>query len=135
MADWQFIEELGKWEGYRIEMMERDENGDVLIELVLDPTHVRTCSGCGLRGAPIHDSTPRWIRDLPILGAATWLWVDRVRVACPKCGPKVEVLSWLSPYSRVTKRLAESVARLCKVLPIKHVAEHFELGWGQSQGN
>jgi transposase len=29
----------------------------------------------------------------------------------------------------VTKRLAESVARLCEVLPILDVAEHFHLGW------
>ena len=32
-------------------------------------------------------------------------------------------------YSRVTRRLAESVARLCQVLPIKHVAAFFGLGW------
>jgi transposase len=29
----------------------------------------------------------------------------------------------------VTRRLADSVARLCRVLPIKHVAEFFGLGW------
>lgn len=129
MADWQFIEELGEWEGYRIEMMERGEDDSVWIELTPDGTHQRTCSGCGLSGLPIHDSAPRWIRDLPILGVATWLWIDRVRVACPKCGPKLELLPWLCRYSRVTRRLSESVARLCKVLPIKHVAEHFELSW------
>lgn len=131
MADWQFIEELGEWEGYRVEMMERGEDDAVWIELSPNPDHSRTCIGCGKSGLPVHDSTARWIRDLPILGAATWLWIDRVRVACPDCGPKVESLEWLSPYSRVTKRLAESVARLCKVLPIKHVAEHFGLSWDQ----
>jgi len=29
----------------------------------------------------------------------------------------------------VTKRLAGSVAKLCRVLSIKHVAEHYGLGW------
>jgi transposase len=41
----------------------------------------------------------------------------------------VEALPWLESYARVTKRLAQSVARLCKVLPIRHVAEHFGLHW------
>jgi transposase len=77
----------------------------------------------------VHEVRGRWIRDLPILGAVTWLRVPRYRLACPRCGPKLEHLPWLDRYARVTKRLAESVARLCSVLPIKHVAEFFELGW------
>ena len=36
---------------------------------------------------------------------------------------------WLAPYARVTRRLAEQVARLCAVLPIKHVADFFGVGW------
>jgi transposase len=41
----------------------------------------------------------------------------------------VERIDWLPAYARVTKRMAESVARLCKVLSIKHVAEYFGLCW------
>ena len=61
--------------------------------------------------------------------AATWLIVPRIRVACPGCGPKLEALSWLAPYARVTRRLAEQVARLCAVLPINHVAAFLGVGW------
>jgi len=50
-------------------------------------------------------------------------------VACPHCGPKREDLPWLARYSRVTRRMAENVARLCQVLPIKQVAEYFGLSW------
>ena len=35
---------------------------------------------------------------------------------------------------RVTRRLAESVGRLCQVLSVKHVAEYFGLGWAQVEG-
>ena len=59
----------------------------------------------------------------------TVLMVSRARVACPKCGPKLEAMDWLEPHARVTNRLAESVARLCKVMPIKRVAEHYNLHW------
>ena len=48
---------------------------------------------------------------------------------CPRCGPKLERLSWLGRYSRVTARLADSVARLCRHLSIKRVAEFFGLHW------
>ena len=66
---------------------------------------------------------------MAILEAQTWLWMGRVRVACPKCGPKLEALDWLAPYSRLTRRMAENVVRLCRVLPIKHVAEYLGLTW------
>jgi transposase len=69
------------------------------------------------------------VRDLPIFEAQTWLIVPRFRLACRRCGPKLEALPWLAPYARVTRRLAESVARLCAVLAIKHVAEFYGLGW------
>jgi transposase len=41
----------------------------------------------------------------------------------------VEALAWLDRYQRVTRRLAESVARLCSVLPIQHVADFYALNW------
>jgi transposase len=41
----------------------------------------------------------------------------------------LEALSWLEPHARVTKRLAENVARLCKAMPIKRVAEFYDLHW------
>jgi transposase len=50
-------------------------------------------------------------------------------VACSFCGPKLELLPWLDAYARVTRRLAESVARLCQVASILHVARHFDLHW------
>lgn len=85
------------------------------------------CSGCGQAVTQVHETTERWIRDLPILDAHTHLLVPRRRVLCPRCGPKLEALPWLGSYQRVTRRLAVSVARMCKVLPVKHVAEYFGL--------
>jgi len=57
------------------------------------------------------------------------LIVPRVRVACVQCGPKLERLEWLAPYARLTRRLAESVACLCRVASILHVARFFDLDW------
>jgi transposase len=55
---------------------------------------------------------------------------SRVHVSqCPRCGPTVEAVPWLDRYQRMTTKLAEAIARLAQVLPIKHVAEWFGVGW------
>jgi len=100
----------------------------VEITLVREKRSFR-CSGCGRETTKVHEVVVRCIRYLPILDAETHVWVPRYRVACPTCGPKLEALSWLSPRDRVTKRLAASVVHLCRVLPVKHVAEFYGLNW------
>lgn len=126
---------LGVWEGYEVGWVDRQlpphEGGSpvVWIELLRLETGSMVCSGCGASCARYHDYSDRTIRDLPILGARTLLHVQRFRVACPTCGPKLEALPWLDRYERMTKRLTDEVARLCRVLPIKHVAEYFGLHW------
>ena len=125
---------LGGWEGYRVATVGRFEAGpgrpraEVWIELHPSSELLR-CSGCLEVGSTTHDVSERWVRDLPLLDAETWLLVHRRRVACRRCGPRLEHVEWLARYSRVTRRLADSVARLCQVLPIKHVAEYFGLRW------
>ncbi len=126
---------LGEWEGYRVGLVQRHEANEegaephTVIELIRRPDVPMVCSGCGQICEHYHDWEERWIRDLPILDAETYLLVQRFRVACPTCGPKLEHLSWLAKYARVTGRLARSVARLCKYLAIKHVANFYGLGW------
>ena len=126
---------LGGWKGYRVGFVKRcppDKEGSPLsveIELFRQSDDPMVCSGCGRACDRYHDWEERWVRDLPILDAQTHLLVPRFRVACATCGPKVEHLPWLDKYARVTARLADSVARLCKVLPVKHVAAFYGLGW------
>ncbi len=122
---------LGGWEGYRVGSVERVAGADPEVWVFLEPVAgtCPACEGCGGAATALHEVTVRRVRDLPILDARTWLEVPRRRVSCPRCGPKLEHLSWLDRYSRVTKRLAESVARLCGFLPIKRVAEVYGLHW------
>ena len=89
----------------------------------------RRCSGCGAGTRAVHDLAERRVRDLPLFEHRVELIVPRVRVACAQCGPKLERLEWLAPYARLTRRLAESVARLCRVASILHVARFFDLDW------
>jgi transposase len=129
---------LGGWEGYRLLGVRRVEvdpeysEAHPVIEIDMEPCadRVKRCSGCLQPVDQVHDVTVRRIRDLNILDARTVLIVPRCRLNCPRCGPKLEQLDWLARYARVTRRLALSVARLCAVLPIKHVAAYLGLDWG-----
>ncbi len=124
---------LGEWGSYEpgnVEVRETSEEGPREVWIALDRKASRfRCSGCGKHRPRYHDAEEREIRDLPILGVPVRLFLWRFRVACPVCGPRLEALDWLEPRSRVTRRMAEDVAKLCRVLPIKHVAQRCGLDW------
>lgn len=132
MALHQCISRLGGWEGYEIgeDWSEiRGQQSWCVIRLVPSRGYARICSHCGRATVAIHDLEERRVRDLPVFEHWVELLVPRVRVACPGCGPKLERLSWLAAHARVTRRLGESVARLCKVATILHVARWYGLDW------
>jgi transposase len=135
VPEFDCIGALGCWDGYEVQEAQRFEAGvrgpRPQVWIVLWPILGRRpiCDGCGKAVDRVHDQAERHIRDLPLFDAETHLRLLRCRVACPRCGPRLERLAWLDRYSRVTRRLADSVVRLCAVLPIKHVAAFFSLGW------
>lgn len=135
MSDLQSIDFLGQWEGYRVAKVWRQERAlhrprpVICIDLIGSDEVPLICGGCRRAASFRHDHVIRLIRDLPILDADTWLRVPRRRVHCPSCGPKIEHLSWLDPFARVTRRLADSVARLCRDVPVQHVAAYYHLDW------
>ncbi len=132
MAQAHPMARLGRWEGYEVtEDWNEDRAGLSVCVIRLEPIRgqPRCCSGCGEFTAAVHDLEERRVRDLPVFEHRVELIVPRVRVACARCGPKLEQLSWLAPYARVTQRMAESVGRLCQVMAIRHVARYFGLDW------
>lgn len=116
------------WEGFSVIAI-RPDGEDLLIDLIPEPTRFPTCSGCHRPSSTIHEYCQRSIRDLPILGRAVRLNVELRRVGCNACGKRMELVSWLDRYSRMTKRLAEAVIQACRRLPTLHVAELFGLHW------
>jgi transposase len=133
LAKEEIIQLFGGWEGYQLGTIgphaaeDSKAPPEVWIELLPRADRIKRCSCCHEPVAAVHDCQERWVRDLPMLGRVVWLLVWRCRVACPRCGPKLEELSWLASYSRVTARLAWEVARLCRWLPVAHVAEYMDL--------
>ncbi|WP_374063610.1 ISL3 family transposase [Cupriavidus sp. DF5525] len=132
MAPRDCMARLGCWEGYRLrDSWEETRNGQRFCVIWLEPKarRRRCCDGCGRGVSGIHDRVERRVRDLPVFEIPVELVVPRLRLACRRCGPKLERLDWLAPYARVTTRLAASVARLCKVMSLRHVAGFYRLAW------
>lgn len=119
---------LGVWDGYEVVAAARRSG---MIEVEMDPAagRIGVCSGCGQEVAAVHGYERRRVRDLPILDTPVSLRLRRRRLACPQCGPKLERLSWLARYARVTTRLADAVTQMCAVMTVKQVAEFYQLGW------
>jgi transposase len=120
------------FKGYHVTLLGRIETGtgqEYWLQLSPDNSVPLICGACGEPASHVHDHSERWISDLRIFEWPTKLLVMRRRLFCRRCGPKLEHISWLDRYSRVTKRLADSVGRLCDALPVKDVAEYYDLDW------
>ncbi len=116
------------WEGSSVVTIKPD--GDALqIDLVPHATRFPSCSGCQKTCSTTHEYCERTVRDLPILGRAVRLSVLLRRVGCRDCGKRMEAVSWLDRYARITRRLAEAVIQACERLPTLHVAQMFGLHW------
>lgn len=135
----QLLEVVGGWDGFELAEWVTDETPalDALglpaprltITLRPKPDTVRRCSRCGMPVDAIHDVSERRVRDLPFLQYDVWLLVPQARLTCPRCGPTAESISWLDRYQRVTKRLAETLARLAQVMPVTLVAARYHVSW------
>jgi len=132
MAHDELAAVLGGFEGFELVHVTREPGAEpprLVLELRPQAGHPTRCSRCGEIVLDIHDVTERRVRDLPVAEWETWIRFPRARLQCPRCGPTVEAVPWLDRYQRMTRRLADQIARLAQVLPVKHVAEWFGIGW------
>lgn len=87
------------------------------------------CSGCG-NPAPGYDTLPtRRFEFVPLWGMAVFFLYGMRRVACPRCGVKVETVPWASGKHQVTDTYAWFLARWARRLSWKEVAEVFHTSW------
>lgn len=136
---WKLLDLVGGWEGFEIAGWTTDEtlspdalglmSPRITIELKPKDDVVKRCSRCGTPVEEVHDFTERRVRDLPLMAYDVWLIFPQTRLRCPRCGPTVEEIPWLDRYQRVTKRLAELLGRMAQLMPIKQVAELFNVSW------
>lgn len=117
------------WDGFRVTDL---QVGQATVQIDLHPRDLGNlhCGRCGQSALGTHEVVQRHIRDLPMFGHPVWLRVFLRRVRCGNCGTGMQQVSWLNRHSRMTRRLAQTIALWCTKLPIKHVAEMFGVHWG-----
>jgi transposase len=87
------------------------------------------CSGCGQAG-PGYDRLPeRRYEFVPLWALAVFLVYAPRRVACPRCGVKVERLPWAAGKSPLTRTYQWFLASWAKLLPWQQVANRFRTSW------
>jgi len=131
MLDRKLLESLGGWDGYRVDRVVWPEGDGRTVSLYLKPTaKVMYCEQCGARCRQVHETTVRRVRDLPLFEYRVVLHVPRRRLWCEQCGgPRLERLSWLGRYQRLTDRLARACSQLLQSSNVQAVARFFDLGW------
>lgn len=131
MLDSKFLQALGGWEGYEVERVEWPQGDSRTVSIHLKPlTRAMHCNQCGALCSQIHETTTRRVRDLALFEYRVVLHVPRRRLWCDSCGgPRLEKLSWLGRYQRVTDRLAQACSQLLRSSNIQAVAAFFDLGW------
>ena len=88
------------------------------------------CHGCGQKACGVHSWTDRTVRDLNIATARVWIRCRYRKLFCPQCqGIHIEDLELFHPYLRVTRRMAQYVYQLCRMLTVSDVARHLGLNW------
>jgi transposase len=87
------------------------------------------CSGCGQAG-PGYDRLPeRRYEFVPLWAMAVFLVYAPRRVACPRCGVKVERVPWAEGKSRLANSYQWFLASWAKLLAWQQVATVFHTSW------
>jgi transposase len=135
----ELLQVVGGWDGFEIVQWSTDDTlttdalglpaRQITIELRPREDRASRCRRCGTPVEAVHDVTERRVRDLPLMAYDVWLVFPQRRLRCPRCGPTVEAIPWLDRYQRLTKRLAETLARLAQMMPLSRVAALYHVSW------
>jgi transposase len=109
----------------------RAESDPPVLDVIIRPrSNSRPlCSGCGQAG-PGYDRLPqRRYQFVPLWALAVYFVYAPRRVACPRCGVKVERLPWAEGKSRLTTTYQWCLASWAKLLAWQQVAQVFHTSW------
>ena len=125
-----FIRKLLRLKAHKVTRVEERDN-DVMIYVDRLGSRLLSCGVCRRRCRKVHGrqkNIRRW-RDLAMRDRRVVLVYQPYRVACPRCGVRVEDYPWAAPWARVTKPLARAVVVLARQLSGSDTARHYHLNW------
>lgn len=117
------------WEGFELESFEELDAQSLHLRLTPKRSQAPICSGCGHATLLVHDVSYRRVRERDLFDQRVWLEVPVRRVRCARCGTRRERIRWLPGRQQLTQGMISHVETLCRLLPIKQVAELLGLHW------
>jgi len=105
------------------------EPRSALVRIEPDRRYRPLCHACGQAAPTVHSKARKFVRDLNFGACSMMLQVEHRKVWCDHCGGvRVEQLEFVDTCQRVTRRLAEYAAELCRLgLSVTAVADHLDL--------
>ena len=115
------------WEGFQL--AKHRILGDQQMLIILEPSGSPRCGGCCSIVDRVHDTHRRRVRERDLFDYRVWLEVPVRRVACARCGVRVEQIEWLDGRRHMTVAMRRYAEALVRILPVKHVSDLLGLHW------
>jgi transposase len=96
---------------------------------VAPSSRIARCSGCHCRVRQVKDRRERLWRHLDLAGMQFRLRYPIRRVACPRCGVRVELVPWAEPGSFFTHDFEQEVAYLAQTTDKTTVVNIMRVAW------
>ncbi len=107
------------------------EDGELCLEIHLRPraNSRARCSGCQMRRPGYDTLAMRCFDFVPLWGIRTFFLYAPRRVECPRCGVRVEHLSWADGKDHLTHAYSHFLARWARRLSWAETARIFRTSW------
>ena len=124
-----FIRKQLRLKAQRVTKVETSQDNMIIAVARLGNRQLR-CGVCRKRCRQVHSvRKEREGRDLSMRQMPVILRYQPRRVKCRRCGVRVEDFPWAEPWARVTRALANAVARLARELSWQGTARQYALNW------
>jgi transposase len=125
------LRRVERHQGFVYEKARWAQRGGLTLEVLVRPRtgNRPICSGCDQPRAGYDRLPARRCEFVPLWGLAVFLVYRMRRVACPRCGVRVERVPWAEGQCRQTKTYRWFLARWARRLSWQEVAEVFHTSW------
>ena len=124
-----FIRKQLRLKAHRVTKVETSED-HMIISIARQGNRRLRCGVCRRPCRQVHSvRKEREWRDLSMRQMPLILRYPPCRVKCRRCGVRVEGFPWAEPWARVTRALAQAVARLARELSWQGTARQYGLNW------
>lgn len=125
------LNRIEKQPGFVYDQCNLRQDDRLTLEITLRPKKGNrpTCSSCGRKGPGYDTQAQRRFEFVPLWGIMVFFLYRPRRVACPRCGIKVEKVPWAKGKHRLTTTYAWFLATWAKRMSWQEVAMAFMTSW------